>query len=70
MRIPSWLQVFFALPAVLASEVGYTVKTIELKRLVPDSLMYPVPTTLQAGFFLSDIFLSRCHGPLHASGKC
>ena len=24
MRIPGWLQAFFALPAVLASEVGYT----------------------------------------------
>ena len=47
MRIPDWLQVFFffALPAVLASEVGYTGKPIERKRLVPDSLKYPVPTT-------------------------
>ena len=36
--------VFFALPAVLAPEVGHTAKTIERKRLVPDSLTYPVPT--------------------------
>ena len=46
MRIPGWLQAFSALPAVLASEVGYTGKTIEQKRLAPDSLMYFVPATL------------------------
>ena len=29
MRIPGWLHVFFTLPAVLASEVGYARKTID-----------------------------------------
>ena len=50
MRIPGWLQAFFALPACLASEVGYTRKTVDQKRLPPDSLIVPVPTTLQVGF--------------------
>ena len=50
MRIPSWLQAILALPAVLASEVGYTGKSIERKRPVPDSLIYPVPATLPMGF--------------------
>ena len=45
---------FFALPAVLASEVGYMGKTIEQKRLAPDSLIIPVFTTLPIGF------LGRC----------
>ena len=31
---------FFALPADLASEVRYTGKTIDQKRLAPDSLIY------------------------------
>ena len=35
MRIPTWLHAFFALPAVLASEVGYTGKTVERKRFAP-----------------------------------
>ena len=38
-------SVFFALLAVHASEIGYTGKTIDPKRLAPDSLTYPVPTT-------------------------
>ena len=29
MRIPGWLQAFFALPTILASEVGCTGKTVE-----------------------------------------
>ena len=44
MRILGWLH------AVLASEAGYSGKTISQKRFVPDSLMYPVPTTLPMGF--------------------
>ena len=40
MRIPGWLQAFFPLPAVLASEVGYSGKTISQKRLAPDFLMF------------------------------
>ena len=50
MRIPGWLQAFFALLAVLASEVGYSGKTGNQKRLAPDSLTNPVPTTLPLGF--------------------
>ena len=41
---------FFVLPAVLAFEVGYTGETNERKRLAPDSLIHPVPTTLRMGF--------------------
>ena len=42
MRIPRWLQAFFALTAVLASEVAvvYTGKMVDQKLLAPDSLMY------------------------------
>ena len=36
----------FALTAVVASEAGHVVKKINQKRLAPDSLIYPVPTTL------------------------
>ena len=44
----------------LASEVGYTGKTIDRRRLAPDSLMYPLPTTLLivfscAMFFCQDV---------------
>ena len=49
LRIPFWLLVFFALPAVLASEVGYTWETIDQNRLVPDSLIYFVLTTPPTG---------------------
>ena len=31
MRIPRWLQAFFAVPAVLASEVGFTGRTVDQK---------------------------------------
>ena len=70
MRLPQQLQAFFALPAVLASEVGYTGKTINQIRLVPDSLIYPVLRTLPKGFLLGDVLLSRCHGQLCARRKC
>ena len=59
MRIPGWLQAFFALPAVLAPDVGYTGKTVDQKRPAPDSLIYAVTTTLPMGFFMGDVFLSR-----------
>ena len=45
MRIPGRLQAFFAMPAVLASEVGYTGRTVDQKRLAPDSPIYLVPAT-------------------------
>ena len=47
MRIPGRLQAFLALPAVLASELG---RRSTQKRLAPDSLIYPVSTTLPMGF--------------------
>ena len=50
MRIPGWLHTFFALPAVLASEVGHTGKNVDQKRLVPDSLMYLVRYDTPDGF--------------------
>ena len=50
MRIDRRLQAFCALPAVLAAEVGYNGRTVNLKRLVSHSLIYPVPTTLPVGF--------------------
>ena len=60
---------FFALPAVLASEVGYTGRTVNQKRLAPESLIHLVPTTFPMGFSWARFFLSRRHGPLHALGK-
>ena len=39
IRILTWIHAFFALSAVLVSEVDYTGKTINQKRLAPDSLL-------------------------------
>ena len=61
---PRWLQAFFALSAVFASDVGYNPK-----RLAPDRMIFPVPTTLPMDSWAM-FFLSRCHGPLHALWKC
>ena len=47
---------FFALAAVLASEVGYTGKTIDRKRLAPETSIYPVPATLPMGFYWAMFF--------------
>ena len=41
---------FFALSAVLASEVAYARKTIDGRRLAPDSWIYPVPAAHPIGF--------------------
>ena len=49
MRIPDWLQAFLAHPAVFASEVRCSGKTIKRKRVVPDSWTNPVPTRLPVG---------------------
>ena len=46
-------SVFFALPTVLASEVGYKRKTIEPKRLAADSWMCHDDTS--NGSFLGDV---------------
>ena len=54
-------SVFFALPTVLASKVGYTGKTVEQKRLAPDSLIYLVPTTLPIGCCLAMLFCVTDH---------
>ena len=53
----------FALPAVLASEIGYAGNTIHQKRLAPDSLILLVPTTLPMGFSWAMFFvkMSRTH---------
>ena len=60
MRIPRWLQAYFALPAVLASEVGYMGKVIDKTPIVLDSSIYPVPATIPNGlswakFFCQDV---------------
>ena len=51
-----WLQAFFALLAVLASVVGYTEKTINDKRLAPESVIYLVRKTFPKGFFWAMFF--------------
>ena len=56
MRIPRWLQAYFAFLEALASEVGYTGKAIDKTRVVPDSLIYLVPVPLPIG-----LLFSRCH---------
>ena len=66
IRIPEWLQSFFVLPAVLASGVGYTGKTINQLRLVPDSLIYLVFTTFPNVFSWA---MSFC-GEQYTRGKC
>ena len=66
---PGWLQAFSALPAVLASKVGKTGKTINQKKLAPDSLICPVPCNTSNGFLMDDVFLSGCQGQFHACGK-
>ena len=42
----------FCTPAVFffESEIGFTGRTVNQKLLAPDSLIYPVPTTLPMGF--------------------
>ena len=84
----SWMvaSVFFALPAVLASEVGYNgKKTVSQKRFAPDSLIYRDTTTLLMGFswamfFCQDVtdhctLLGRADYPLfvcrdHSTPRC
>ena len=60
---------FCALSAVLASEVGYTGRTVNQKLVAPDSLIYPVPTTFLMGFswamFLCQDVTDHC-----TLGKC
>ena len=69
MQILGWSLAFFALPAVLASEVGHTGKTIDRRLLASDSLICLVPTTLPMGSSWT-VFLSRCRGSLYARGEC
>ena len=54
VRIPGW---FFAFLAVLASEVGYTRRMVNQKRLAPDSLIYPVrlPVGFLGRLFCQDV---------------
>ena len=53
MRIPCWLLAVFALPTLLASDVGNKGKTLDQKRLVSDSLINLVLTKLPTGFSLA-----------------
>ena len=46
MRIRRWRQAYFALPAVLASDLDTRGNDRQKKRLVPASLIYPVTATL------------------------
>ena len=62
MRILEFLQAFSALPAVLASEVGCTGKAVDQKRLVSDSLIHLLPTTLPMGLSWAMIFCQHAHG--------
>ena len=52
-------SVFFALPAVLASEVGYMEKTIDQKRLAPDSLSVFLSLHASNGSFLGTVFFCQ-----------
>ena len=51
MRILKWLQGFLALTVHCSrTENGYTRKTIDRRRLAPDSLIQLVPATPPVGF--------------------
>ena len=63
IRVPGWLQASFALPAVLAFEVAYTGQNGWPKTSC--SRFFDISCSTWAMFFLS-----RCHGSLHAHGKC
>ena len=56
MRFLGLWQTFFALLAVLASEVGFVGKATNPQRLAPDSLIDPVPTTPPMFFFSCAMF--------------
>ena len=71
MRIPGWLQAFFALLRCSRIRTWLHGKNHRpKKRLAPDSLRYLVPTTLPTSFSWAMFSLSGCHGPLHACAKC
>ena len=70
IRIPGWLQAFFCTARCSRIRSWLHGKTIEQKRIAPDSLIYPVLATLPMCFFMDDVLLSRCRGPLYAHGKC
>ena len=68
-----WLrsEAFFALLAVLASEVGYTGKRSTQKRLAPDSLIYPARSREVLGFlfFCRDYSTPPLFGSKHGMGS-
>ena len=69
VRILGWLHAFFGTSRRSRIRVGFSGKRSTPKRLAPDSLIYPAPTTLPLGFFSWVMFfLSRCHGQLYARG--
>ena len=57
---------FFALPAVIAPEVGCTGKNGQPKTSCSRLFDISRHHNTSNGFLLGVVFLSRCHGPLHA----
>ena len=60
MRISGWLQAFFALPAVLALEVGCTGKNDRSETSFSRFFDVSCPYDASNGFFSGDVFLSEC----------
>ena len=67
MRIPGWLHVFIALPAVLASEASETGKTIKQKKVCSRFFGFPCSCNTSNGVLVGDVLQSRCHGPQYRS---
>ena len=69
MRIPGWLQAFFALLAVLASEVGPHRKNGRPKTSCPRFFDRSCLYNTSPWVSLGRCFLSTCHGPPLALGE-
>ena len=67
MRSPWMVTSVLGTPAVLASENGYTGRTVNQQRVAPDFLFFGRRGGEEEG---GGNYSSRCHGPLHALGKC
>ena len=61
---------FFSLSTVFASEVGCAGKNGQPKTTCSRLFGMSCPYNIASGLLLGGVFLSRCHGPLHARGKC
>mgnify|MGYP000913042800 CR=1 FL=1 len=67
IRIPRWLQAFVRCPLFSHLKLATQEKPkTSCSRFFDISCSY----NTSDGFFLGDVFLSRCHGPPHARGKC